>query len=85
MVFAPIYKGALDSVRVIGNNAVHQGLLHLKDDTGIALRLFKLVNVIVEDIITMPREIDSIYRDLPEEAKNGIERRDRNKVYKANQ
>jgi hypothetical protein len=36
-------KQALDTVRVIGNNAVHPGQLDLKDDREIALQLFGLV------------------------------------------
>ena len=35
---------ALDSIRVIGNDAVHPGQLDLRDDSGTAERLFKLVN-----------------------------------------
>ncbi len=34
---------ALDTVRVIGNNAVHPGVIDLKDNPSISLSLFKLV------------------------------------------
>ncbi|MFL6487491.1 MAG: DUF4145 domain-containing protein [Nitrososphaera sp.] len=61
---------ALDVVRVTGNNAVHPlGMLDLKDDTKTALRLFKLVNMIVEDMFTKPKELQSFYDGLPDEAK----------------
>ena len=34
---------ALDSLRVIGNNAVHPGELDLKDDVETAILLFRLI------------------------------------------
>jgi hypothetical protein len=68
---------ALDVVRVTGNNAVHPlGRLDLKDDMKTALRLFKLVNMIVEDMFTKPKELQSFYDGLPDKDLKGIERRD---------
>jgi len=43
---------ALDSVRVIGNNAVHPGQIDLTDDIETANKLFVFVNVIVDNRIT---------------------------------
>ena len=43
---------ALDAVRVIGNNAVHPGQLDLRDDRATAETLFKLLNIIVEKMIS---------------------------------
>ncbi len=69
---------ALDSLRVIGNEAVHPGELDLKDDTKTALTLFKVLNVIVQTIIIQPKEIDDLYYDkVPERKKEGIKNRDR--------
>ncbi|SRR6266487_255072 len=70
---------SLDIVRVIGNNAVHPGELDLRDDQGTVLSLFKLVNFIIEEMITRPKEIEEIYNKLPENARKGIESRDRAK------
>lgn len=67
---------ALDSVRVIGNDAVHPGVLNLKDDTETAKVLFKLINIVVERMIVQPKEIDAIFDELPEVKKKGIENRD---------
>ncbi len=67
---------ALDIVRVIGNNAVHPGLLDLKDDIDTASRLFELVNHIAYSMITQPKEIAKLYSKLPEESKQAIEKRD---------
>lgn len=68
---------ALDSVRVIGNEAVHPGELNLNDNREIANRLFKLVNFIATKLITEPKEIDEIYGSLPQGKLDGIKQRDK--------
>src|SRR4030095_1883409 len=67
---------ALDIVRVIGNNAVHPGVIDLNDKPDTVHTLFTLINQIVQDRITQPKEIDSLYNTLPEEARKAIEKRD---------
>lgn len=67
---------ALDVVRVIGNEAVHPGTINLNDNKNIAHILFKLVNQIVEQLITNIRELDEIYDMIPAGAKKGIDKRD---------
>ncbi|MBN8243300.1 DUF4145 domain-containing protein [Nitratireductor aquimarinus] len=67
---------ALDAVRVIGNNAVHPGELNLKDDRPTAETLFKLLNIIVDKMISEPRQMDAIYDALPKGALEAIEKRD---------
>lgn len=68
---------ALDTVRVVGNNAVHPGQLDLKDDTETASSLFSLVNIICDVMITQPKEVDKLYDELvPPEQKVAIEERD---------
>lgn len=68
---------ALDSVRVIGNNAVHPGQIDLKDDVNIAHKLFVFVNVIVDNQITQPKTIDEFYNlKIPENLRQAIEKRD---------
>jgi hypothetical protein len=73
---SPKVQRALDIVRVIGNNAVHPGSIDLKDDQQTALLLFELINVIVEQMITIPRMIDETYEALPQGAREQIEMRD---------
>lgn len=68
---------ALDTVRVIGNNAVHPGEIDLKDDTETAITLFNLVNMIVDVMITQPKEIDKLYEKIPTGAKEAIKKRDK--------
>ena len=67
---------ALDIVRVVGNNAVHPGQLDLKDDRDTAERLFRLVNLIAEKMISEKRHIDEMYASLPQSALDAIEKRD---------
>ncbi|AQQ55568.1 DUF4145 domain-containing protein [Planococcus lenghuensis] len=66
---------ALDSLRVIGNEAVHPGTIDLHDNQEVALALFKLLNFVVDRMITQKKEIDEIYELIPEEKLKGIERR----------
>ena len=67
---------SLDIVRVVGNNQVHPGVLDVRDDPAIALALFELVNVIVEDRIAQPKHIEALYAKLPHTARKQIEERD---------
>lgn len=68
---------ALDSVRVVGNNAVHPGQIDLIDDRETAYKLFAFINIIVDLLITQPKQIDDFYDlKIPDEAKAAINRRD---------
>lgn len=68
---------ALDSVRVIGNNAVHPGTIDLNDKRETALALFGFVNVIAEVLISQPKKIQEFYeKHLPESARASIAVRD---------
>lgn len=67
---------ALDILRVTGNNAVHPGQMDLKDDRGTASKLFVLLNLIVDELISKPARIRSMYEGLPDRDKAAIERRD---------
>lgn len=67
---------ALDSVRVIGNESVHPGEINLEDNKEIAYKLFELVNIIAQTMITNKKEIDKLYGSLPERKLKAIEKRD---------
>lgn len=68
---------ALDSVRVVGNNAVHPGQLDLKDDVETAYKLFGFLNIICEVLITQPNRIKEFYEmKLPQGTRDAIEKRD---------
>jgi hypothetical protein len=68
---------AMDSVRVIGNESVHPGVLDLNDDRDTALALFDLLNIIVEKTITQQKKIDEIFNKLPQSKRDAIAKRDR--------
>lgn len=68
---------ALDVVRVVGNKAVHPGVIAFDvDDANTAKSLMRLINMIGQSMITDPKEIEDMYNQLPESAKENIERRD---------
>ncbi|WP_217920488.1 DUF4145 domain-containing protein [Halolamina sp. CBA1230] len=66
---------ALDSVRVTGNEFVHPGEMDDEDSRETALRLFDLVNAIVELTISRERLIQQEYENISEDQMKGIENR----------
>ncbi|WP_159712937.1 DUF4145 domain-containing protein [Geminicoccus flavidas] len=66
---------ALDTLRVIGNEAVHPGQMDLKDNPEVARRLFKVLNYIVQKCVTDPKERAELLAMTPESARAQIERR----------
>jgi hypothetical protein len=67
---------ALDTVRVIGNNAVHPGTMDLKDDIQTVESLFKLINIIAEYMITQPKQVNGLFDKLTNNQKGAIAERD---------
>lgn len=67
---------ALDSMRVIGNNAVHPGEMAIHEVPETAAGLFTILNYIVEQQIALPARLDAMYDSLPEGARDTIEKRD---------
>lgn len=72
----PKIQKSLDIVRVIGNDSVHPGKIDLRDDINTATKLFVLVNLITEVMISQPKEVDELYESLPDDKKKGITQRD---------
>ncbi|WP_217629438.1 DUF4145 domain-containing protein [Ulvibacter litoralis] len=73
-----IVQQSLDSVRVIGNDAVHPGQIDT-DDIVVVNKLFGLINVIVEYLIALPNQVSGIYSTLPANKIEGIQNRDKKK------
>jgi hypothetical protein len=67
---------ALDVVRVVGNESVHPGKLDLKDDIDTANRLFRLVNLIADKMISEPKHVEAMYGKLPPDKLEQISQRD---------
>lgn len=63
-------RKALDSVRVVGNSAVHPNELEIRDKPEIAFQLFKLINFIANEVLTSRKEIREFYNEnIPDTAK----------------
>jgi len=75
----PIVQKSLDVVRVIGNEAVHPGVIDLNDNRDIAVRLFDLINIISDKMITHPKQVHELYEKLPESKKKAIKKRNKQK------
>ena len=58
---------AMDTVRIVGNDAVHPGEINVDDNKEIAYMMFKLINFIVEKMVVEPKVIEAIYNTMPEE------------------
>lgn len=67
---------SLDTIRVIGNNAIHPGEIDLNDNLDIAEVLFRLLNFIIEKMMAEPAKITELYSSLPEGALAAIKKRD---------
>lgn len=67
---------ALDYCRVVGNNAVHPGEILLNDTPEMAWTMFEMINVIVRLRIAQPKELESLYGQLPDDAREAIAKRD---------
>ena len=67
---------AMDSLRVVGNNAVHPGYIDLKDNRDIAVKLFALVNFVAEKMISDKKRVEEFYSSvIPEDTKTAISQR----------
>ncbi|OJU62076.1 MAG: hypothetical protein BGN93_14405 [Acinetobacter sp. 39-4] len=67
---------AADTIRIIGNNAVHPGEMDEQEVVDSVPKLFKLINLIVYSAITEPNEIDKLFESTPQGARDAIEKRD---------
>lgn len=75
---------ALDIVRVIGNNAVHPGQMDIKDDRDTAMKLFELINLTADAMITQPKQVEKFYESLPLSKLEEIQKRDKGGLASSN-
>lgn len=68
---------AMDTVRVVGNNAVHPGQLDLRDNEDVVRQLFGLVNLVADVMISQPKHVEALYNSIvPENLRTAIGKRD---------
>lgn len=74
----PRLQKTADALRLIGNDAVHPSdeMTFTEGARERAAKLFTLVNLLVEELITRPGEIDDLYQSLPENKREQVEKRD---------
>ncbi|WDZ95760.1 DUF4145 domain-containing protein [Herbaspirillum sp. WKF16] len=67
---------ALDVVRIVGNSSVHPGEIQVEDNVDLVRKMFFLVNYIVQEMITSPKQRDALFALMPEGQKDAILKRD---------
>ncbi|WP_298301368.1 DUF4145 domain-containing protein [uncultured Erythrobacter sp.] len=72
----PRVQKMLDTLRIFGNNAVHPGEIDLRDDRDTAGKLFGLINLVADVMISQPKSVDELYDRIGEGPKKAIEKRD---------
>lgn len=75
-VLSPIVIKVADTVRIVGNNAVHPGEMADEDIDYIASKMFNLLNVIVKRAITEPKELENLYQMTPVLPRKAAEEKD---------
>lgn len=73
---APQVQQALDLVRVTGNHAVHPGEISLEDSPEHVTVMFQMINLIVDELISRPRQISERFNALPIRDLAAIAKRD---------
>ena len=58
---------ALDIIRINGNNAVHPGEIQIEEET--TEYMYKLLNIIVQKTISDKKQIDDLFKKIPESYK----------------
>ncbi|GAA1018510.1 hypothetical protein Aple_081310 [Acrocarpospora pleiomorpha] len=72
----PQIQQSMDVLRVVGNNAVHPGQIDLEEDPDLVEALFMLVNLVVDQVISRPKQAQALFDALPEQNRRQIARRD---------
>jgi hypothetical protein len=78
LVLGPLQQ-AMDSLRIFSNQAAHHGFVKLEDQADTVVLLFGLINFVVEQMITRPKDINALYATIPADKIVGIEKRDSKK------
>ena len=60
----PNIEKAMESLRLIGNNAVHPGYLDIKEEKEKVEQMFEFINIIAQTMITIPQQIDELHNSV---------------------
>lgn len=71
---------AMDSIRVIGGQAVHPLQMNLQDNEDVVKLLFEIVNDISDHIYSRKKRIEEVYKFLPQSKKSAIEERTKESI-----
>ncbi|MGI8328316.1 DUF4145 domain-containing protein [Actinomadura scrupuli] len=72
----PTIQKAMDVLRVVGNNSVHPGSISLAEDVETIPSLFEMLNLIVQHVVSRPRQVEALFNTLPDGAREAIRQRD---------
>ena len=72
----PLVVNVADTVRIVGNNAVHPGEMSDEDFDQVASKMFDLLNFIVKKGISEPKELKALYEMTPEKPRKAAEAKD---------
>lgn len=75
-ILPPLVVKVADTVRIMGNNAVHPGEMSDEDFDHVASKMFDLLNFIVKKGITEPKELEALYSLTPEKPRKDAETKD---------
>ncbi len=70
---------ALDVVRIVGNSSVHPGEIQVDENVDLVRRMFFLVNYIIQEMITNPKQRNALFASMPESQREAILKRDTSK------
>lgn len=74
-----LQQQALDLMRVLSNQTVHDGFVTQENQPATVSFLFWLLNYLVEQMISKPKQIRAAYASLPQDKRDGIAKRDAKK------
>ena len=66
----------MDTLRVVGNESVHPGVIDLDADDELLPGLFGLVNLIVDQVVARPKRVALMFAKSPDDKRTQIEQRD---------
>lgn len=64
------------SVRIVGNEAVHPGIINFQENIGLVPKLFDAFNYIVQELIEREKRAKLLFAELPEDKRKAVEKRD---------